>query len=45
MIGTRSGDDVVTYAVTGESVTITNGEKIYRDADGVETARKPYHGS
>lgn len=45
VIGTRSGDDVVTYAETGETVTIQNGEKIYRDAGGVETDRKPYHGA
>lgn len=45
VIGTRSGDDVVTYAETGETVTIADGEKIYRDKDGVETARKPYHGA
>ncbi|ABD55853.1 cupin domain-containing protein [Jannaschia sp. CCS1] len=45
VIGTRSGDDVVTYSATGETVTIRDGEKVYRDADGVETARKPYHGA
>ena len=45
VVGTRSGDDVVSYPQTGESVTIANGEKIYRDADGTETARKPYHGA
>lgn len=45
VIGTRSGDDVVTYSETGETVTIADGEKVYRDRDGVETARKPYHGA
>lgn len=45
VIGTRSGDDVVTYAETGETVTVMDGEKIYRDAAGVETAREPYHGA
>ncbi|GAB5445384.1 cupin domain-containing protein [Gymnodinialimonas sp.] len=45
VIGTRSGDDVVTYSQTGETVTIKDGVKIYRDADGRETARKPYHGA
>ncbi len=45
VIGTRSDDDIVTYAETGETVTIQNGEKIYRDAGGNVTDRKPYHGA
>lgn len=45
VIGTRSGDDFVTYAETGETVTIQNGEKVYRDVRGKVTDRKPYHGA
>lgn len=45
VIGTRSGDDVVTYAQTGETVTIQNGEKVNRDGAGNVTDRKPDHGA
>ncbi|MEJ6392817.1 cupin domain-containing protein [Gymnodinialimonas sp. 2305UL16-5] len=45
VVGTRSGDDVVTYSETGESVTIKDGEKVYRDADGNITKVEPYHGA
>ncbi|MGX9354516.1 cupin domain-containing protein [Roseobacteraceae bacterium S113] len=44
VIGTRSGDDYVTYPLTGESVTIADGEKVYRDAGGAVIRRAPYHG-
>ena len=45
VVGTRSGDDVVTYADTGETVTIANGEKVYRNAEGNITDVQPYHGA
>ena len=45
VIGTRSGDDTVTYAKTGETVTIADGEKVYRDAEGNIERVEPYHGA
>lgn len=45
VIGTRSGDDVVTYPLTGATVTIKDGTKTYRDADGRVTRTTPYHGA
>lgn len=45
VVGTRSGDDTVTYAETGETVTIADGEKVYRDAEGNITKVEPYHGA
>ena len=45
VIGTRSGDDVVTYPLTGDTVTIRDGVKTYRDADGAVTRTAPYHGA
>lgn len=44
VVGTRSGDDVVTYAETGETVTVADGEKVYRDAGGAIQRVEPYHG-
>lgn len=44
VIGTRSDNDMVTYSKTGETVTTRDGEKIYRDARGTITGRKPYQG-
>ena len=45
VVGTRSGDDTVTYTETGETVTISKGENIYRDAEGNITKVAPYHGT
>ena len=45
VIGTRSSDDTVTYTDTGETVTIKDGAKIYRDAQGVVVKTTPYHGA
>ena len=45
VIGTRSGDDVVTYPLTGDTVTTRDGIKTYRDADGTVTRTAPYHGA
>ncbi len=44
VIGTRSGDDVVTYPDTGATVTIHDGLKTYHDAEGTVTNIAPYHG-
>ncbi|MFZ5964818.1 cupin domain-containing protein [Thalassococcus sp. BH17M4-6] len=44
VVGTRSGDDEVTYTdAEGGTVTVKDGEKVYRDAMGAVTQRKPYH--
>ena len=45
VIGTRSGDDRVTYPLTGESVMICDGLKTYRDASGTVTKTAPSHGA
>ncbi|MCF7697749.1 cupin domain-containing protein [Loktanella sp. M215] len=45
VIGTRSGDDMVTYPLTAETVTIRDGLKTYRDASGTVTKTAPYHGA
>ena len=43
VIGTRSGDDVVTYTDGSGSVTIKGGVKTYRNAEGQITRTAPYH--
>lgn len=45
VIGTRSGDDTVTYTDTGETVTIKDGTKTYRNAQGFIVKTAPYHGA
>ena len=45
VIGTRSGDDVVTYPLTGETLTIRDGTRTWRDAAGTVTRTAPYHGA
>jgi uncharacterized cupin superfamily protein len=45
VIGTRSGDDVVTYTDNGDTVTIKNGTQTYRDVSGTVTKTAPYHGA
>ena len=45
VIGTRSGDDVVTYTDNGDTVTIAKGTKTYRNAAGDITKTAPYHGT
>lgn len=45
VIGTRSGEDIVTYPLTGDTVTIRDGVKTYRDPQGVVTRTAPYHGT
>jgi uncharacterized cupin superfamily protein len=45
VIGTRSGRDDVTYPLTGDTLTIRDGIKTYRDADGTITHTAPYHGA
>ena len=45
VIGTRSGDDVVTYPLSGETLTVRDGTKTTRDADGNVTRTAPYHGA
>ena len=45
VIGTRSEDDVVTYPLTGETLTIRDGIKTWRDADGAVTRSAPTHGA
>ena len=44
VVGTRSGDDVVTYPLSGEMLTVRDGTRTTRDADGNVTRTAPYHG-
>ena len=45
VIGTRSGDDVVTCPLTGDTVTIRDGVRTCRDAAWTITKTAPYHGA
>lgn len=45
VIETRSGNDVVTYPLTGDTVTIRDSVKTDRDAAGTVTKTTPYHGA
>ncbi|WP_394153746.1 cupin domain-containing protein [Loktanella salsilacus] len=45
VIGTRSGCDDVTYPLTGDTLSIRNGIKTYRNTDGTVINIVPYHGA
>lgn len=45
VIGTRSGDDVVTYTDNGDILTVKNGIKTLRNANGDTLKTAPYHGA
>ncbi len=45
VIGTRSGHDVGTYTDNGDTVTIADGVKTLRSADGTVQKTSPYHGA
>lgn len=45
VIGTRSGDDVVTYTDNGDILTVKDGMKTLRNAAGDILKTTPYHGA
>ena len=45
VIGTRSGDDFVTYTDNGDVLTIKDGVKTLRNAAGEILKTTPYHGA